>query len=522
MTMQHPESSSPVSFRTLTLFLLTLTGLSANLPSAFSSGDESIITRNDEYYCRGNTHANTSKEIFAQSLPDDGSVWRVGTNRWSEALDQAYAQWVEKEVDADFYVEYKIPTDCADAALFTRIIFARIYSLPVVYLEGNQSFASQATRQFSHLKTIPHWSRQNWKTSLKEDTRFRQFLLKIGMNMGTKNLGTITHPIKVQSCTRPGSLSEYVRPGAILMDDGHTRLISKVDTLDAYFPITQVNSTSIPIVRSLYQGSAEIHVFKEKDRGILAFTWVNNCDGQFKPIDQTLMPNFSNEQYTLFNNKNTVVELVKMTPGVRKTEISQNYIDRVFDEIIQKINQRIQLVQETQIILNKDPQYFKTHPAAADDYSTPSLDMTISNKITFLEYLLSSYSFTSAYEYKIKQKLTDYIQQKLKNTTIHFAPHRFIYLSDFSNFMNNSMAHDPNSSLEDRWGFNFYRQRLQTLQEDLVEKKKNYQDYLKNRSWLKAKADQLGIYNDETNDYFISEIKRITDEIVRIKKTGTT
>ena len=186
-----------------------------------------------------------------------------------------------------------------------------------------------------------------------------------------------------------------------------------------------------------------------------------------------------------------------MTPGVRKTEISQNYIDRVFDEIIQKINQRIQLVQETQIILNKDPQYFKTHPAAADDYSTPSLDMTISNKITFLEYLLSSYSFTS-------------------------APHRFIYLSDFSNFMNNSMAHDPNSSLEDRWGFNFYRQRLQTLQEDLVEKKKNYQDYLKNRSWLKAKADQLGIYNDETNDYFISEIKRITDEIVRIKKTGTT
>ena len=56
----------------------------------------------------------------------EAQVWNE-SGTWNQQAEDTYAQWVESEVNEDFYLNGKwagLAHDCADAAYYTRAIFA--------------------------------------------------------------------------------------------------------------------------------------------------------------------------------------------------------------------------------------------------------------------------------------------------------------------------------------------------------------------------------------------------------------
>src|SRR4030042_3839831 len=72
-----------------------------------------------------------SSPCFSQSLNESlDQVWQVGDRRWTVEEECRFEKWVEETMTEDFFIRYKIPTDCADAVYAIRWIYARIAHLP--------------------------------------------------------------------------------------------------------------------------------------------------------------------------------------------------------------------------------------------------------------------------------------------------------------------------------------------------------------------------------------------------------
>src|SRR5688500_10565880 len=59
----------------------------------------------------------------------DAALWKA-ERAWDEAEEAAFGEWVEKNVDADFFVRARLAHDCADILYALRWIYARERRLP--------------------------------------------------------------------------------------------------------------------------------------------------------------------------------------------------------------------------------------------------------------------------------------------------------------------------------------------------------------------------------------------------------
>jgi hypothetical protein len=95
-------------------------------------------------------------------------VWEVGDRQWTVEEEHRFEKWVDETITEDFFIRYKIPTDCADAVYAIRWIYARINHLPAA---ATTMYGRQIGHWFTdwkHLPTHPEWHR---------DERFRAALL---------------------------------------------------------------------------------------------------------------------------------------------------------------------------------------------------------------------------------------------------------------------------------------------------------------------------------------------------------
>ena len=67
---------------------------------------------------------------FSQT-PNESSdqVWEVGDHRWTVEEEHRFGKWLEETITEDFFLQYRTPTDCADAVYAIRWIYARINHL---------------------------------------------------------------------------------------------------------------------------------------------------------------------------------------------------------------------------------------------------------------------------------------------------------------------------------------------------------------------------------------------------------
>ncbi|MBC7690486.1 MAG: hypothetical protein H7222_01845 [Methylotenera sp.] len=429
-------------------------------PSKSSPSDLQIFTSGDAAVCSalGPFSGKVSSEVDPAELPDDGSVWRVGSNRWSAAWDKRYSDWIGREVDVEFFLRTNIATDCADAAVVFRIIFARINHLPVYFKNQPESY-SHSMNSWSQLPTVKDWDPANWIQSLRSDQRFQAFLKAVTDDLGTKNITDSTYPVRLRSPQNPKLLSNYVTPGTIVLGGGHTRTIFRVDST-AYIPIEQLDSTVPAQVRTLHRGPVQMWGMPDAalQDGVIRFKWVVNCGGDtgFTHVPAEKMPGFSQEQYHLREEFGGGIDfnafLVKLVPGKRKP-MDHTYVNLELKSIQSLLDRRIEAVQTAIQMRSTNVDAFKD-PQVRDDFSTEHRDLGIARAYTYLDGRLS----LEARDYLASQarKILIVIDVGKSTNLYYFVKAVFA----------KAASSDPSADATWRWGYDFLETQLRMLDQD--------------------------------------------------------
>lgn len=126
--------------------------------------------------------------IFLTSVIAQAEVWPSGKD-WGQEDENKFSEWMKTVVTADLFssVESKyfgIKTDCADAAMALRILYAYEQKLPVRLKTANGSYLTNFTSEFD---------------SMKEGMeRVRAFIALAGESIGSEDLAELnSYPIRL-------------------------------------------------------------------------------------------------------------------------------------------------------------------------------------------------------------------------------------------------------------------------------------------------------------------------------------
>jgi len=308
-------------------------------PNGTTPSDSDIVTEEDADECnkqggKSPLQVTPVSQLNPQqvNLPDEGEVWRVGTNRWNSNFEKMYSDWIRSKVDPDFMKRFQIKVDCADATAVVRAVFSRIYHLPALFTNGSAS-TGNATKTWAHVPTIPVWNADNWQSNLNNDQRFRDFIGAVSNIIHIPTLPLNTYPVKLTDESHPNSLSSYIQPGTVIMNTHHAEFVKDIDK-SQFDPLTKMNSTSPSAVRSLWLEPMDIEYPTESGRGFANWNWVVNCGPQgWKHVDSTRMPGYSLEQdqYNSFESFSVAQLSEKSVENTRKiADLQKQIADRDF------------------------------------------------------------------------------------------------------------------------------------------------------------------------------------------------
>ncbi|MCB0377521.1 MAG: hypothetical protein KDD33_03435 [Bdellovibrionales bacterium] len=241
-----------------------------------------LVTGTQSFFPEIQTYAN-----FNES---NGVLWKVPKGReWTWDWEIKYAEWVEQNLDANYFMDHGIATDCADAAYSARWIFAHIHKLPAANrLASGVMFTNESVRSaWKKLPTHPDWHK---------DQRFLKALEYLTDHAYTHTLAQDTYPIEIQQ--------DAFLPGTIILNlfgpTGHTQIAHRVYPNDKKkLPVYVISSTVPKTVRPLFES---FYSSREQPTqgsgGVLHFRWPTKVKGGFaKLIDSENMPFYSLEQY---------------------------------------------------------------------------------------------------------------------------------------------------------------------------------------------------------------------------------
>ena len=115
-----------------------------------------------------------SAPCFGQPLTESpDQIWEVGDRRWTVEEERQFGEWVDENITEEFFLRYRIPTDCADAVYAIRWIYARITHLPAAATTIDGKVIGHWSTDWKDLPTDPEWHR---------DQRFRAALLALLMD----------------------------------------------------------------------------------------------------------------------------------------------------------------------------------------------------------------------------------------------------------------------------------------------------------------------------------------------------
>ncbi len=125
-------------------------------------------------------------------------LWQVGDRRWTIQEEREFEKWVEKTITEDFFIRYRIPTDCADAVYAIRWIYARMEHLPAAATTKEGKLIGHWSTDWKHLPTHPEWD---------QDERFRAALSYLLPKTWTGTLPFDTYPVRISpDSVTPGTL----------------------------------------------------------------------------------------------------------------------------------------------------------------------------------------------------------------------------------------------------------------------------------------------------------------------------
>jgi hypothetical protein len=226
-----------------------------------------------------------SPPCFSQTpneSPDQ--VWEVGDRRWTTEEERRFEKWVEETITEDFFIRYKIPTDCADAVYAIRWIYARIAHLPAAATTKDGKLIGHWSTDWKHLPTHPEWH---------QDKRFRAVLLYLFPRTWTGTLPLDTYPVRISP--------DSVTPGTLfLVTESHTGIIGHVSLDGSQAHPLQTWESALPVkvqklsLRYFFSARPET----KARSGLVKFRWPVTENGEWKYFPVKEHPFYSEEQYT--------------------------------------------------------------------------------------------------------------------------------------------------------------------------------------------------------------------------------
>jgi hypothetical protein len=226
-----------------------------------------------------------STPCFGQTLNESpDQVWEVGDRRWTVEEERRFEKWVDETITEDFFIRYKIPTDCADAVYAIRWIYARIAGLPAAATTKDGRLIGHWSANWKHLPTHPEWNM---------DERFRAALLYLFPKTWTGTLPFDTYPVRISA--------DSVTPGTLfLVTESHTGIIGHVFLDGSHAHPLQTWESALPVkaqklsLRYFFSARPESKV----GSGLVKFRWPVSENGEWKYLPAKEHPFYSEEQYT--------------------------------------------------------------------------------------------------------------------------------------------------------------------------------------------------------------------------------
>ncbi|MGK5086103.1 hypothetical protein WDW86_00960 [Bdellovibrionota bacterium FG-2] len=289
-------------------------------------------------------------------------LWAV-QNQWNWGWEQRYAFWIRNEVTPQFFKQYGISTDCADAAYALRWIFARTHALPAAnHLSGSGVLFSQDSfkKKWFSLKPAPLWH---------EDQRFLAALNYLLSLTYTHTLFEDSYPIEISL----RSLFEVNHHLSLGESSGHTMIASRVETLPSSFsPLTVFYSTVPRALRDL----AEMSYWESKQP--TSSGWL------LEP--QAIHPYFSSEQYSnsFLANSQSFAEavLLRLNPQMN---VAARFAEGL-NMLRSFVSNRKQIVNDGFLTCNRNP--CRPGSGRYEAWSTPARDERMSDLVFQLEEML--------------------------------------------------------------------------------------------------------------------------------------
>lgn len=425
------------------------------------------------------------------------NIWEA-KNRWNMDWEYKYAQWLESEVAVDFYAKRKISTDCADALVGLRWIFARINSLPVA------NTLADSGNLFGQYSMNKKWNKLSKADNWYEDEVFMAALSYVMDLSSTRTVIQDGYPIKLTSD------SLIAGTYFITLNDhgGHAKIVSKTNYSNpTELPVYTYASTSPRAIRNL---ALEVMVDQEwPTKGIkelLAFRWpVVNKDDEWVLTPSNAHPNYSVEEFD--------VSLREQFPAfisyvLFKTKGSFDPINLVkvgVEDIKRYIQQRIEVVNSGYDYCSKNK--CPTNSEAYDEWSTPSRDAKLLKKYIDIDNLVSAFEYLSP-------GLTEFWLSQLRDNSVTIEGINLKLSSIRYLFENNFYSIDPNISPKDRWGING-KTVLKTWFEKTISQLNDREEKIKNQGMCADNCDPRSNEWISKNTYTID--KELNQTLVQIK-----
>ena len=225
-----------------------------------------------------------STPCFSQTLNESpDQIWETGDRRWTVEEEHRFEKWVEETITEDFFIRYKIPTDCADAVYAIRWIYARVAHLPAAATTRDGEWIGHWSTDWKDLPTHPEWHK---------DARFRAALLYLFPKTWTGTLPLDTYPVRISP--------DSVTPGTLfLVTESHTGIISHVFLDGGHTHPLQTWESALPVkvqklsMRYFFSPKPE----SDARSGLVKFRWPVSENGEWKYLPVEGHPFYSEEQY---------------------------------------------------------------------------------------------------------------------------------------------------------------------------------------------------------------------------------
>ena len=274
----------------------------------------------------------SSTPCFSQTLNDSpDQVWKVGNRRWTVEEEYQFGKWVDETVTEDFFIRYKIPTDCADAVYAIRWIYARINHLPAAATTRDGRLIGHWSTDWKHLPTHPEWQR---------DERFRAALFYLLQKTWTGTLPLDTYPVRISP--------DSVTPGTLfLVTESHTGIIGHVFLDGSQAHPLQIWESMLPrkvqklSLRYFFSARPESKVRS----GLVRFKWLVPENGEWKYLPDKEHPFYSEEQYhsAFYNGYADFIEAVAKRIDPKAYAPTEKMI-RVIGTITRFLRERVPIV----------------------------------------------------------------------------------------------------------------------------------------------------------------------------------